>query len=281
MNELHLFAGCGGGILGGMLLGHTTVCAVEIEPYCRKVLLQRQRDGILPRFPIWDDVTTFAGGPWRGSVDIVAGGFPCQDISSAGTGAGINGSRSGLWREFARIIHEAGPGIVFVENSPMLTVRGIGRVLWDLAEMGYDAKWGVLGASDAIWSIGDPCADHERYRIWIVAKASNSNRLRKLQSQGSEQDKRRWIGDIRKKVSDTVRIGREQVEQSVTAREAAKRAASEAEHRNKSRGRSWWSNEPGVGRVANGISNRVDRIRALGNAQVPIVAATAFRILTQ
>jgi DNA (cytosine-5)-methyltransferase 1 len=80
MNELHLFAGAGGGILGGILLGHTTVCAVEIEPYPRKVLLQRQRDGILPKFPIWDDVCTFDGKPWRGSVDVICGGFPCQDI---------------------------------------------------------------------------------------------------------------------------------------------------------------------------------------------------------
>ena len=86
MNELHLFAGVGGGILGGILLGHTTVCAVEIEPYCRRVLLQRQRDGILPKFPIWDDVCTFDGKPWRGKVDVVCGGFPCQDISCAGGG---------------------------------------------------------------------------------------------------------------------------------------------------------------------------------------------------
>ena len=78
MRELHLFAGAGGGILGGMLLGHTTVCAVEIEPYCRNVLLQRQRDGILPKFPIWDDVCTFDGNPWRGKVDVVCGVFPVK-----------------------------------------------------------------------------------------------------------------------------------------------------------------------------------------------------------
>lgn len=99
MNELHLFAGAGGGILGGMLLGHSCVCAVEIEPYCRKVLLQRQRDGILPKFPIWDDVRTFDGRPWRGKIDVVCGGFPCQDISCAGKGAGIGGARSGLWSD--------------------------------------------------------------------------------------------------------------------------------------------------------------------------------------
>lgn len=162
MNELHLFAGAGGGILGGILCGHTCVCAVEIEPYCRKVLLQRQRDGILPQFPIWDDVRTFDGKPWRGRVDIVCGGFPCQDISAAGNGAGINGERSGLWSEMRRIIGEIRPRYAFVENSPMLTLRGLGTVLGDLAEMGYDARWGVLGPD----ILG---ADHRRARIWILA----------------------------------------------------------------------------------------------------------------
>src|SRR5512135_429230 len=116
MNELHLFAGAGGGILGGILLGHTTVCAVEIEPYCRKVLLQRQRDGILPWFPIWDDVRTFDGKPWRGLVDVVCGGFPCQGISEVGRRRGLSDERSGLWGEFARVVGEIRPGIVFVEN---------------------------------------------------------------------------------------------------------------------------------------------------------------------
>ena len=176
LNELHLFAGAGGGILGGILCGHTCVCAVEIEPYCRKVLLQRQRDGILPHFPIWDDVRTFDGKPWRGNVDVVCGGFPCQDISSAGKGAGITGARSGLWAEMARIIGEVGPQFVFVENSPVLTSRGLGVVLGDLAEMGYDARWGVLGANSA-------GACHNRARIWICA---DSMRLR-LQRRGQER----------------------------------------------------------------------------------------------
>lgn len=84
-----------------MLLGHTCVCAVEIEPYCRKVLLPRQRDGILPKFPIWDDVRTFDGRPWRGKIDVVCGGFPCQDISCAGKGAGI-GKPLGYWDDMGR-----------------------------------------------------------------------------------------------------------------------------------------------------------------------------------
>lgn len=147
-----------------MLLGHTCVCAVEIEPYCRKVLLQRQRDGILPKFPIWNDVRTFDGKPWRGKVDIICGGFPCQDISCAGKGAGIEGERSELWSEFARIISEVRPRYAFVENSPMLAIRGLGRVLGDLSEIGYDARWCVMGADD----VGAP---HIRKRMWILAHA--------------------------------------------------------------------------------------------------------------
>ena len=164
LNELALFAGAGGGILGGHLLGWRTVCAVECNPYTASVLMARQNDGCLPPFPIWDDVRTFDGRPWRGRVDVLSGGFPCQDISSAGKGAGITGERSGLWAEMARIIREVGPRFVFVENSPLLTGRGLGVVLGDLAAMGYDARWGVLGAVDA----GAP---HRRDRFWLVAHA--------------------------------------------------------------------------------------------------------------
>ena len=170
MNELALFAGAGGGILGGHLLGWTTVCAVEWEPYPTSVLITRQNDGILPPFPIWDDVRTFDGRPWRGRVDVVSGGFPCQDISAAGKGAGIDGERSGMWHHMARIIGEVRPRYVFVENSPILTSRGLGRVLGDLAALGYDAEWGVLGAVDA----GAP---HKRDRIWIVGTFADSTGL--------------------------------------------------------------------------------------------------------
>ena len=169
VRELHLFSGAGGGILGGMLLGHVPVCAVELDKYCRKSLLQRQRDGHLPWFPIWDDITTFDGKPWRGLVDVVCGGFPCQDISAAGKGAGIDGERSGLWREMARVISEVGPRHVFVENSPMLVGRGLAVVLSDLAGMGFHARWGVLGADD----VGAP---HRRKRMWLLANANGKAR---------------------------------------------------------------------------------------------------------
>lgn len=165
MNELALFAGAGGGILGGKLLGWRTVCAVEYDEYARNVLLARQDDGSLEPFPVWDDVRTFDGKPWRGVVDIITGGFPCQDISAAGKGAGINGERSGLWREMARIIGEIRPSFALVENSPLLVGRGLATVVSDLAEMGYDARWGVVGA----WHCAAP---HKRERIWILANAT-------------------------------------------------------------------------------------------------------------
>jgi DNA (cytosine-5)-methyltransferase 1 len=224
MNELELFAGAGGGILGSMLLGHRTVCAVEYDAYARSVLLARQADGTFPPFPVWDDVRTFDGRPWRGIVDVVSGGFPCQDISAAGAGAGIDGERSGLWGQMARIIGEVQPRYVFVENSPMLTSRGLGRVLGDLAEMGFDAEWGVVSAADT----GAP---HLRERIWILADAgsgrrsgadgwqmehprraeavcgseamANSDSVRELQPQRCEQEFRRWVGNSSSNVSDT------------------------------------------------------------------------------
>ena len=164
MNELALFAGNGGGILGGHLLGWRTVCAVEINAYRARRLMQRQNEGYLPSFPIWSDVRTFDGRPWRGIVDVVSAGFPCQDISVIGGGDGIDGEFSGLWTDTARIIREVRPTDAWLENSPALTSRGLERVLGDLAEMGFDATWGVLGA-------GFVGADHLRERIWIAAHA--------------------------------------------------------------------------------------------------------------
>ena len=180
LRECALFAGAGGGILGGILCGWHPVVACEIEEYPRAILLQRQLDGILPQFPIWDDVRTFDGTPWRGKVDIVTGSFPCQDISAAGKGKGLAGERSGLWGEMARIIGEIQPEYAFVENSPMLTTRGLDVVLGDLASLGYDAKWAVLGASDA----GAP---HRRQRIWIAAHS----RLLRCHTRGAQESLQR------------------------------------------------------------------------------------------
>jgi DNA (cytosine-5)-methyltransferase 1 len=171
MHTIHLFAGAGGGILAE--LGHQPIAAVEIEEYPRAVLLKRQLAGDLPPFPVWDDIRTFRSDnrecseffefarSIRGDL-CIAGGFPCQDISAAGKGAGIGGERSGLWSEMARVVSEIRPRNVFVENSPMLVSRGLDVVLSDLAEMGYDARWGIVGARHA-------GALHRRDRFWLVA----------------------------------------------------------------------------------------------------------------
>jgi DNA (cytosine-5)-methyltransferase 1 len=180
MNELALFAGAGGGILGGHLLGWRTVCAVERDAHSAAVLAQRQTDRLLRPFPIWSDVRTFDGRPWRGIVDVVSGGFPCQDISAAGKGVGINGARSGLWGEMARIVREVGPTYVFVENSPALTSRGLGVVLGDLAALGFDAEWGVYGAAEAGF-------DHLRERIWILAAHPKWRERRDEQHDGADR----------------------------------------------------------------------------------------------
>lgn len=290
MNELALFAGAGGGILGGHLLGWRTVCAVEWEPYAASVLAQRQNDGLLPPFPIWDDVQTFDGKPWRGVVDVVSGGFPCQDISVAGKGAGISGERSGMWSHMARIIGEVRPRFVFVENSPALLTRGLGVVLSDLASLGYDCKWTVLGAAE----VGAP---HQRDRFWLVAHSTSEQHqsspraqrraaptelsraaladpdgLRQLQPQGCKPDERRRPGHGGE-VADTNCPRRKQ------SQNEANPSASSRESRDAIGGNGWWLTEPDVGRVANGVAARVDRLKAIGNGQVPLCAAEAWRLL--
>ena len=327
MNELALFAGSGGGILGGHLLGWRTVAAVEIEDYPRRVLLQRQADGFLPRFPIWDDICTFDGHPWRGKVDVISGGFPCQDISAAGKGDGLDGERSGLWTEMARVVSEIRPRFVFVENSPMLTSRGGVRVIADLTSLGYDCRWTVMGAAN----VGAP---HQRDRIWIVARQreflshsqhhrngwgeqqsqspqkedgnvanpnsgmrggrraveqSGEDPIRGLHTQEAEQTPHDvWsetfgCRSIRaeEKVSNPTGIrpqGQGKHEQSISSEKSGNRQTNIIEPISSS---NFWSVEPNVGRVADGVAHRVDRLKAIGNGQVPLCAATAWRLLTK
>jgi len=163
---MELFAGAGGGILAGELIGVRCICAVEFNPYARAVLMARQDDGSLPAFPIWDDVRTFNGRPWRGLVDEVSGGFPCKGISTTGPGTGLAHSESALWAEQLRIIGEVRPRVARIENSPALTKRGGARVIADLAALGYVCRWGIISA-------GRFGAPHERERMWIVATDAN------------------------------------------------------------------------------------------------------------
>lgn len=244
MNELALFAGAGGGILGGKLLGWRTVCAVEWEPYPASVLVARQNDGLLPPFPIWDDVQTFNGKPWAGRVDVVSGGFPCQDISSAGKGAGIDGERSGMWGHMARIVGEVRPRFVFVENSPMLTLRGLDRVLGDLSSMGYDARWGVVGGKQFKHS---PIL---RERIWIVA-GSDSQRLSasEVQREINQEECKQWFTDLPNLSVDAFGNSYPKV--------------------------------PEFTSMGDGLAAELDELKAIGNGQVPSVAEFAWKLLSR
>ena len=242
MNELALFAGAGGGLLGTHLLGWTPVCAVEIEPYCREILLRRQRDGVLPLFPIWDDVRSFDGHEWRGIVDVVTGGFPCQDISAASsTRTGINGERSGLWKEMFRIICEVESRFVFVENSSNLVSRGLDVVLSDLASVGFDARWGVFSA-------GDVGARHERERIFLAADRD-----------GFVGWPRAWNQQEFCELANEPFCNGENVSdcESLWMEMAGKRAGMDDD-----------------------VARRLDRTKAIGNGQVPAVVRAAWRLLT-
>lgn len=300
MNELALFAGAGGGVLASYLLGWRTVCAVERDAYAAQVLAQRQNDGILEAFPIWSDITTFDGKPWQGIVDVISGGFPCQDISSAGKGAGIEGERSGLWSEMARIIGEVRPRYVFVENSPMLVSRGLTRVISDLAQMGYDAQWARFSASN----FGAP---HIRDRIWIVAHSqsigcqknglpfgakqeksmfginskdvANTKSIRLEQTRECKSSSEKWLAGCGHELSDTNCERCKQVEQRVFSRTQREGSSDPSQHSSFARGWEWWAIEPELGRVADGVANRVDRLKAIGNGQVSIVAKCAFEYL--
>ena len=163
MNELGLFAGIGGGILGGKLCGFKTVCYVEINKYCQEIIKQRIKDGIFEDAPIWDDIKTFNGSPWAGHVDIVTAGFPCQPFSACGKGLGKEDKKN-LWPETFRVIKEVSSKWIFLENVPaLLTQNYFGEILQNLASVRYSCKWQCLSATD----VG---AKHKRDRVWIIGK---------------------------------------------------------------------------------------------------------------
>jgi DNA (cytosine-5)-methyltransferase 1 len=153
---LDLFSGIGGFSLGLEAAGYETAAFCEINAKCRHLLAHHW-----PAVPAFADVTKLTGEQ-VGTVDAICGGFPCQDISFAGKGAGITGERSGLWRHYARLIGELRPRNVFVENVAALLGRGLGDVLGDLASLGYDAWWDCIPAA----AVGAP---HRRDRLWLVA----------------------------------------------------------------------------------------------------------------
>lgn len=318
MNVGSLFSGIGGFDRGFERAGMRVDWQVELDPYCRAVLARHFPDAA--RF---EDVRE-VGAQNLPPVDLICGGFPCQDLSPAGRGAGLDGARSGLWGEFARIVCELRPRYVVVENVPaLLTGKGkrwdrapVGRVLGDLAEAGYDAEWACLSARE----FGAP---HLRKRVWIVAYPSRDAEAGAAAESGSERQRagtgcqrsgaakmadaegeperpgfcagesagqrRRRPGDrggARGTLADAERCGRQggadQPRRGDLERKAAVRGQGAADlARGGSQGGSRrrrlpasesWSAEPDVGRVADGVPARVDRLAALGNALLPQIA---------
>lgn len=231
LHVLDLFSGIGGFSLGLEVLGgFRTVAFCETDRYCRRVIARHW-----PGVKIYGDIRTLtAAGLAADGIkcDVLTGGFPCQDISIAGKGVGLAGARSGLWREYHRLICELRPRYAIVENVTALLGRGMGEILGDMAEIGYDCEWHCIPAA----YVGAP---HERDRVWIVAYTNVAGLERRdggLMSQRPSE----WT------------------------------AGQGGAFRNT--GEWFWRTEPAVGRVVDGLPRRVDRLRALGNAIVPQVA---------
>jgi DNA (cytosine-5)-methyltransferase 1 len=236
LNGLDLFSG-----IGGLTLALSDwvrpIAYCEIDTYCQAILLNRQFDGLLPKAPIWDDVNTLCVRGNGRNIDIIYGGFPCQDISIAQVGKGLDGERSRLFFQIVRLAKEIKPHFIFLENVPAITSRGGLRVVREVAEMGYDCRWCVISAE----SVG---ATHKRER-WFLLAYSESKRL--------------------------------QAERFAEREESGFSISSgESEHASTNKR---WKAESGLGRMADGVPRRLDRIKALGNAVVPKQATQAFEIL--
>ena len=278
MKVLDLFSGIGGFSLGlERTGGYKTVAFCEIEPFPRKVLAKHWR-----KVPIYEDVRTLTAERLAAdgiAVDVICGGFPCQDISTAGKGAGLAGERSGLWSEIARLVGELAPRFVIVENVAALLARGLGDVLGDLAALRYDAEWYCIPAS----AVGAP---HRRDRIWIVAypagdgwEQGDANGCRGSQGIGAGEEFRFRHGCEALAQSASNRLPRSR--QPILWRGAAQTREGQATWPSPSGVGNVWRVEPNVGRVANGVPDRAHRLKALGNAVVPQIPELIGRAILQ
>ena len=288
MNVLDLFSGIGGFSLGLERAGMKTVAFCEVDKKCQQVLKKHW-----PDVPIFDDVSTLKGEDIEETVDVICGGFPCQDISLAGKGAGLEGERSGLWTEFHRLIKEIKPKYAIIENVSALRSRGLDQVLREISEIGYDAEWHCITAA----SIGAP---HRRDRVWIVAYANDNG---SHGSKDSESNCSRDDGDKTRqnesfKLEGSSNLGqnfqgsREEIANVSNANNIGTQIPTKGKQSSQQmlRGSSetWrieygqaWAVEPDVGRVAHGVSGRVDRLKQLGNAVVPQIPELIGRAICQ
>lgn len=307
LHGLDLFSGIGG-LSMALSPWVRPIAYCENDRYAQAVLLSRMQSGDLPAAPIWDDVTTLLPSMLpRNGIDIIYGGFPCQDISVAGARRGLEGKRSGLFFEIVRLARELRPAFLFLENVAGIRTKGLDTVAEQITELGYDCRWTIVSAAE----VGAP---HQRKRWWLLAHTksirrnqcgretgnfsqederqnrslcsefigssetttnlAHANSCGELQQEGSEQIERRRLSNCGEEVSNT---HRERLEK--WKRENSERAG--ANVRQKPGGVRDWPTEPAVGRVANGVSHRAHRIKGLGNAVVPQQAREAFiRLMT-
>lgn len=273
LSGLDLFSGIGG--IGFALRDYVrTIAYCENDRYAQSVLLSRMQSGDIDRAPIWDDVRTMQG-ILLPEIDIIFGGFPCQDISVAGLGKGLEGERSGLFFEIIRLAKEIRPSFVFLENVPAIRTKGLEKVIEAFTEIRYDCRWTCVSAA----SVGAP---HVRERWFLLAhtkrnrrgamprvETSCKNEQKKLQSKNREarsDDASSICGDVPNANSKRLE------------RQRSKPCGVKPKFKNIS-DNSWWKTEPDVGRVANGIPFRMDRIKCLGNSVVPLQAQEAFKKL--
>ena len=294
MNELSLFTGSGGGVLGTTLLGWKHVGYVEYDNYCQKIIKQRIADGLLDPAPIFGDIRGFIrdgfAAAYKGLVDIVSAGFPCQPFSVSGKQQGENDPRN-MWPETLECLRIIRPEYALLENVPGLLAHGYAkRIFGDLAESGFDVRWRVLSAAE----VGAP---HKRDRLWIVCHSkqgglSRDDRGRSRQEPAngckdvSDTEERRQpvmrsaqgsaghADGVHEVVSDAVCRG--QFDATEKPGDTGQPAGASSEERRTT----GWPVEPDVGRVAHRVASRVDRLKAIGNGQVPRVVAAAWEILS-
>lgn len=280
LKHLDLFSG-----IGGFSLGLERTGGFETVGFCDSdkkthLVLKKHWAAV----PIYDDVSTLKGSD-LGTIDIITGGFPCQDLSVAGKGAGLAGARSGLWFEFHRLIKETQPKWVIAENVAVLRSRGLDQVLRSLDEIGYDAEWHCIPAS----AVGAP---HRRDRIWIVAHPRHrggrhfgiaQERHNTQRQRTTDSDSIGGSGGQSASVAYSGSEGLERLRIRTLSTEPQESLSSSCCSIVRSVTNSdFWKTEPQLGRVADGIPNRMDRLKQLGNSLVPqIPEIIGYAILEQ
>ena len=273
VRALCLCDGYGGFELGLREHGIRTVARVERDSYAAAVLVERMETSRLDKAPVWDDLTTFDGIAWRGRVDLITAGFPCQPFSAAGQRKGVDDDRW-LWPAIGRIIRDVGPSLVFLENVPGLVQHGLPHVLADLADLGFDAEWGLFSAAD----VGAP---HRRQRFWLLAHATGPRCERGWPSRSDTQHNP--VDGASEDVADIVR--KRQQWTSRSERTNAVAAATGFPPRPDDRhGWEQWITEsgpqPSIRRSTDGPPlGLADALHLGGNGLVPQCATEAFRQL--